>query len=49
MLASGDLYTVILFTKVPISTEVADYFKVIGLNLKLALLPIARKPLFAMA
>jgi hypothetical protein len=27
--------------------DTADLFKVIGLNLKLALLPIARKPLFA--
>jgi len=47
MLASGDLFAAIMFTKVPISPAVADQFKVIGLNLKLAMLPIARKPLFA--
>lgn len=47
MLASGDLFAAIMFTKVPITAAVADQFKVIGLNLKLAMLPIARKPLFA--
>jgi hypothetical protein len=47
MLASGDLFAAILFSKVPISAETADLFKVIGLNLKLALLPVARRPLFA--
>lgn len=45
MVASGDLFATIMFSKVPISPETADLFKVIGLNLKLALLPIARKPL----
>lgn len=45
MIASGDLFATIMFSKVPISAETADLFKVIGLNLKLALLPIARKPL----
>ncbi|MEA2337782.1 MAG: hypothetical protein QOE82_1789, partial [Thermoanaerobaculia bacterium] len=49
MLASGDLFAAIMFTKVPISPAVADQFKVIGLNLKLAMLPIARKPLFGTA
>lgn len=47
MLASGDLFAAIMFTKIPVSTAVADQFKVIGLNMKLAILPIARKPLFA--
>lgn len=46
MVASGDLFATIMFSKVPIAPETADLFKVIGLNLKLALLPIARKPLF---
>jgi len=46
MLSSGDLYATVLFSKVPISPETADFFKVIGLNLKLALLPLMRKPLF---
>ena len=47
MLSSGDLFAVIMFTKVPVSVAVADLFKVVGLNLKLALLPVVRKPLFA--
>ena len=47
MLASGDLFAAIMFTKVPVSPDVADQFKVIGLNLKLAMLPIARKKLFS--
>jgi hypothetical protein len=47
MIASGDLFAAIMFSKVPISAEVADHFKVVGLNLKLAMLPILRKPLFA--
>ncbi len=47
MLASGDLFAAIMFTKVPVSSAVADQFKVIGLNLKLAMLPIARKNLFS--
>ena len=46
MMATGDLFTAILFSKVPISAEVADLFKVIGMNLRVALLPMARKPLF---
>jgi hypothetical protein len=46
MVASGDLFATILFSKVPISAEIADLFKVVGLNMKLALLPMARKPIF---
>jgi hypothetical protein len=46
MVATGDLFAAIMFSKVPIATAVADQFKVIGLNLKMALLPVARKPLF---
>ena len=46
MMATGDLFATILFSKVPISETVADLFKVIGLNLRVALLPLARKPLF---
>ena len=47
MLASGDLVTAILFSRVPISATAADHFKVVGLNFKLAMLPFVRKPLFA--
>lgn len=46
LLASGDLFAVILFSKVPISPDAADQFRVVGLNLKMAILPFARKPLF---
>ena len=46
LLASGDFFAAILFSHVPISTQVADLFKVVGMNLKVAFLPLARKPLF---
>lgn len=46
MLASGDLVAAILFSKVRMSHEIADQFKVIGLNFKLTMLPFVRKPLF---
>ena len=49
MVASGDLIAAILFSKQPISAAVADHFKVVGLNFKLAMLPFIRKPLFAAA
>src|SRR5688572_1725525 len=41
MMATGDLFATILFSKVPISVTVADQFKVIGLNLRVSMLPIA--------
>jgi len=44
---AGDLLATILFSKVPISVEVADLFKVIGLNARLAMLPLLPKPLFS--
>jgi hypothetical protein len=46
ILASGDLFAVIMFSKVAISPDVADQFRVVGLNLKMAILPFARKKLF---
>ncbi|HYH08677.1 MAG TPA: hypothetical protein VEK11_16600 [Thermoanaerobaculia bacterium] len=46
LLASGDLFAAILFSKVAIPPAVADQFRVVGLNLKIAMLPFARKPLF---
>jgi len=46
MLSATDLLATILFTKVPITPDVADLFKVVGLNVRLALMPFARKPLF---
>ncbi|HEX6086284.1 MAG TPA: hypothetical protein VF266_17270 [Thermoanaerobaculia bacterium] len=47
--ASGDLFATILFSKVHIPPEAADHFRVVGLNLKIAILPFTRKPLFAEA
>jgi hypothetical protein len=46
LLASGDLFATIMFSKVAIPPDVADQFRVVGLNLKIAILPFARKPLF---
>ena len=46
LIASGDLVAAILFSRVAIDRAVADQFKVIGLNFKLAMLPFALKPLF---
>jgi two-component system NtrC family sensor kinase len=46
LLSSGDLFAVILFSKVAIPPDAADQFRVVGLNLKIATLPLARKPLF---
>lgn len=46
LLASGDLFALIMFSKVAIPPDVADQFRVVGLNLKIAILPSARRPLF---
>lgn len=46
LMATGDLVALVLFSRVPISPRVADLFKVVGLNVKLAMLRAARKPLF---
>lgn len=43
---AGDLLATILFSKVAIPPLVADLFKVIGLNARIAMLPQLRKPLF---
>jgi hypothetical protein len=39
LLPSGDLFAVILFTRVPISRETADLFRPLALSVKLAILP----------
>ena len=39
MLPSGDIFAVILFSKVPIPRETADLFKTLALNVKVAALP----------
>ena len=46
LLASGDFFAAILFSHIPITSQVADLFKVVGMNLKVAFLPLARRPLF---
>jgi xanthosine utilization system XapX-like protein len=46
LLATGDLFAVIMFSRVAIPPDVADQFGVVGLNLKLAILPFVRKPMF---
>lgn len=46
LLSSGDLFATIMFSKVAIPQDVADHFRVIGLNLKIAILPFTRRPLF---
>jgi hypothetical protein len=47
LLPSGDLFAVILFTKVTIAEETAQMFRTLALSAKLALLPCARGPFFA--
>ncbi|HAM52265.1 MAG TPA: hypothetical protein DCP92_16810 [Nitrospiraceae bacterium] len=46
LLPSGDMFAVPMFFKVPVSKEVADLFKPISLNVKIAILPF-EKAVFA--
>lgn len=46
VLSTGDLFALILFTRVPVVADTAEQFRVIGLTLKIAILPLIRKPLF---
>jgi hypothetical protein len=43
LLPSGDMFAVVMFTKVPVSRQIADLFKPVALNVKLALLPFGEK------
>jgi hypothetical protein len=43
LLPSGDMFAIVMFTKVPVPRETADLFKPIALNVKLALLPFSEK------
>ena len=36
---SGDIFAIIMFVRVPITEEVADLFKTLALNIKIAVLP----------
>jgi hypothetical protein len=47
MLPDGELFTVIIFARVAIPTPTAEMFRTIALNLKLGLLAILGKPVFA--
>lgn len=47
VLPTGDLFAVILFTRVAIARDTADLFKPLALSAKLAVLPFARGPVFA--
>jgi hypothetical protein len=40
---NGDLFALIMFTKVPVSPEVAELFKPVALSVKVKLLPYAEK------
>lgn len=46
LLPTGDLFAFILFAKVPITGAVAELFRTVALNAKLALLPFARGPIY---
>jgi hypothetical protein len=44
MLPTGDLFTVILFTRVPVPRATAELFKPLALSTKLAILPFVGNP-----
>lgn len=47
MIGAGDLFATILFSRVHVSRETADLFRLVGLNLKVAILPAVRRPLWS--
>lgn len=47
VLPTGDLFAVILFSRVPIGSETAALFKTLALNVKLAILPFVDTRIFA--
>jgi hypothetical protein len=49
LLPSGDLFAVILFSRVYIPRETAEMFRTLALGIKLAVLPFARGPVFSEA
>lgn len=46
VLPEGDLFAVILFSRIPISPDTAELFKPLALSVKLAILPFASGPVF---
>ena len=47
ILPTGDLFVVIIFTKVPINRTTADMFKPLALNVKMAVLPFVKGSVFS--
>lgn len=47
LLPSGELFATILFSKTEIPRDVADLFKTLALNVKLALLPFGSTKIFS--
>ena len=47
MLPDGDLFVAILFARVSIPVSTAEMFRTVALNLKLGLLALLEKPVFA--
>jgi signal transduction histidine kinase/DNA-binding NarL/FixJ family response regulator len=45
-LPAGDIFAILLFTRIPVDIRVADMFRTIALSAKLALLPFASGPIF---
>lgn len=45
LLSTGDMFAVVLFSRVQVPEEIAANFRIVGLNLKLAILPLVRAPL----
>jgi hypothetical protein len=46
LLPSGDVYAVLMFTRVSLARSTADLFRNAAMNLKLALLPLVARPVF---
>lgn len=47
VLPEGNLFAVIMFAKVPIPVSTAEMFRMVALNVKLAILPFVEGPIFA--
>lgn len=47
MLPDGEMFAIVIFSKIPIPRERAELFNTLALNAKLAILPFAGKQLFA--
>jgi hypothetical protein len=44
VLPFGEIYAMLVFTRVPVTREIADIFRNAAMNLKLALLPFLKEP-----